>query len=238
MMDSIKVRETSHDSDMVSFKVNAIQFILTLFTIVLASVLFLYLKGISFMNFLLLFPINTGILLISLLACVIFNHFYVKHNYDEISKKGRNLIINFDDLVRLNDILVLPDDKLIRRYSLIDAMASSSTSIHFDNTVKFVNTIFVREQQLPKYEPITNACPQQARDYDDLRQSIASIVQAKLILKEQNKMDEQQATYERYAKANQTFDPNTKEVQSLRALQSQIGQSIDDIHNNTKDNLK
>jgi len=237
-MDSIKVRETSHDSDMVSFKVNAIQFILTLFTIVLASVLFLYLKGISFMNFLLLFPINTGIIIGSLLVCIIFNHFYVKHNYDEISKKGRNLIINFDDLVRLNDILVLPDDKLIRRYSLIDAMASTSTRIHFDNTVKFVNTVSVREQQLPKYEPIVNACPQQARDYDDLQQSIASIVQAKYTLEEQNKIDKQQETYERYAKANQTFDPNTKEVQSLRALQSQIGQSIDDIHNNTKDNLK
>ena len=237
-MDSIKVRETSHDSDMVSFKVNAIQFILTLFTIVLASVLFLYLKGISFMNFLLLFPINTGIIIGSLLVCIIFKHFYVKHNYDEISKKGRNLIINFDDLVRLNDILILPDDKLIRRYSLIDAMASTSTYIHFDNTVKFVNTVSVREQQLPKYEPITNACPQNTRDYDDLKQSIASIVQAKLTLEEQNKIDEQQATYEKYAKANQTFDPNTKEVQSLRALQSQIGQSIDDIHNNTKDNLK
>ena len=132
----------------------------------------------------------------------------------------------------------MSDDKLIRRYSLIDAMASTSTYIHFDNTVKFVNTVSVREQQLPKYEPITNACPQNTRDYDDLKQSIASIVQAKLTLEEQNKIDEQQATYEKYAKANQTFDPNTKEVQSLRALQSQIGQSIDDIHNNTKDNLK
>ena len=141
-------------------------------------------------------------------------------------------------MISLNDILILPDDKLIRRYSLIDAMASSSTRIHFDNTVKFVDTISVREKHLPKYEPIVNACPQNARALDDLKQSIASIVQAKLTLEEQNKMDEQQAKYERYTKANQTFDPSTKEVQSLRALQSQIGQSIDDIHSNTKDNLK
>lgn len=238
MITPIKVKETHSNSDMVSFKINAIQVILTVFTLIATNTSFLTLNGVSPMNILLLFPISTGVVLISLLACFVFNHFYVKHNYDEISKNGQNLLIDDDDLVSLNDILILPDDKLIRRYSLIDAMASSSTRIHFDNTVKFVNTIFVREQQLPKYEPIANACPQHARDYDDLTRLIASIVQAKHTLEEQNKIDKQQATYERYAKANQTFDPNTKEIQSLRALQSQIGQSIDDIHNNTKDNLK
>lgn len=238
MMDSIKVQEAYSHSDMVSFKVNAIQVILTIFTIIATDTSFLILNGVSFINILLLVPIAMGVVLISLFACIIINYFYVKYNYDEILKKGQNLLIDYDDLVSLNDILILPDDKLIRRYSLIDAMASSSTRVHLDNTVKFVNTIFVREQQLPKYEPIANACPQNARSYDDLKQSIASIVQAKLTLEEQNKMDEQQAIYDRYAKANQTFDPNTKEVQSLRALQSQIGQSIDDIHSNTKDNLK
>lgn len=237
-MDSIKVIETRSHSDMVSSKVNAIQIILTVFTIIATDTSFLILNGVSFISLLSAIPIAMSIFAISLLVCTFINYIYVKYNYDKILKKGRNLLIDDDDLISLNDILILPDDKLIRRYSLIDAMASSSTRIHFDNTVKFVDTISVREKHLPKYEPIVNACPQNARALDDLKQSIASIVQAKLTLEEQNKMDEQQAKYERYTKANQTFDPSTKEVQSLRALQSQIGQSIDDIHSNTKDNLK
>lgn len=237
-MDSIKVIETRSHSDMVSSKVNAIQIILTVFTIIATDIPFLILNGVSFISLLSVIPITMSIFVISLLVCTFINGIYVKFNYDKILEKGQNLLIDDDDLVSLNDILILPDDKLIRRYSLIDAMASSSTDIQFDNTIKFVNTISVREKHLPKYEPIVNACPQNARTLDDLKQSIASIVQAKLTLEEQNKMDEQQAKYERYTKANQTFNPNTKEVQSLRALQSQIGQSIDDIHSNTKDNLK
>lgn len=237
MMDSIKVIETRSHSDMVSSKVNAIQIILTVFTIIATDILFLILNGVSFISLLSAIPIAMSIFAISLLVCTFINYIYVKYNYDKILKNGQNLLIN-NDLVSLNDILILPDDKLIRRYSLIDAVASSSTDIQFDNTVKFVDTISVREKHLPKYEPIVNACPQNARTLDDLKQSIVSIVQAKLTLEEQNKMDEQQAKYERYTKANQTFNPNTKEVQSLRALQSQIGQSIDDIHSNTKDNLK
>lgn len=238
MMDSIKVIETRSHSDMISPRVNRIQVVLTFFSIIAADTLFLILNGVSPISLLLLVPIAMGVFVIALLLCIACNDIYVKYNYDKILKNGQNLLIDYDDLVSLNDILILPDDKLIRRYSLIDAVASSSTHIQFDNTVKFVDTISVREKHLPKYEPIVNACPQNARTLDDLKQSIASIVQAKLTLEEQNKMDEQQAKYERYTKANQTFDPNTKEVQSLRALQSQIGQSIDDIHSNTKDNLK
>lgn len=238
MMDSIKVIETRSHGDMVSSKVNRIQVVFTFSSIIATEILLLILNGITPITLLSLVPTAMSVFITSLLLCIAYNSIYVKFNYDKILEKGQNLLIDYDDLVSLNDILILPDDKLIRRYSLIDAVASSSTDIQFDNTVKFVDTISVREKHLPKYEPIVNACPQNARTLDDLKQSIVSIVQAKLTLEEQNKMDEQQAKYERYTKANQTFDPNTKEVQSLRALQSQIGQSIDDIHSNTKDNLK
>ena len=157
-MDSIKVIETRSHSDMVSSKVNAIQIILTVFTIIATDTSFLILNGVSFISLLSAIPIAMSIFAISLLVCTFINYIYVKYNYDKILKKGRNLLIDDDDLISLNDILILPDDKLIRRYSLIDAMASSSTRIHFDNTVKFVDTISVREKHLPKYEPIVNAC--------------------------------------------------------------------------------
>ena len=86
-MDSIKVIETRSHSDMVSSKVNAIQIILTVFTIIATDTSFLILNGVSFISLLSAIPIAMSIFAISLLVCTFINYIYVKYNYDKILRR-------------------------------------------------------------------------------------------------------------------------------------------------------